>query len=83
MRQPSLIYFAGLSLIAPLTAASVIAGANTLRSLKSNFAFAKRDKPPWPYGVIGDSWGSGVAYNDDVLYDDNRDKCLRTKESHG
>ncbi|KAL8747806.1 MAG: hypothetical protein Q9190_000350 [Brigantiaea leucoxantha] len=37
----------------------------------------------WPYGVIGDSWGSGVSYNNDVLYDGNLDNCLRTKESHG
>ena len=42
-----------------------------------------RDTSPWPYGVIGDSWGSGVSYNDDVLYDNNLDNCLRTKESHG
>ena len=44
---------------------------------------APRDKDLWPYGVIGDSWGSGVAYKKDVLYDENRDNCLRTKESHG
>ncbi len=42
-----------------------------------------RDSSPWPYGVIGDSWGSGVSYKDDVLYDNNLDNCLRTKESHG
>ena len=45
--------------------------------------FTRRDKPSWPYAVIGDSWGSGVAYNQDVLYDNNSDNCLRTKESHG
>ena len=43
----------------------------------------RRDGQVWPYGVIGDSWGSGVSYNKDVLYDDNKDSCLRTKESHG
>ena len=43
----------------------------------------RRDGQAWPYGVIGDSWGSGVSYNKDVLYDDNKDSCLRTKESHG
>ena len=43
----------------------------------------KRNTSPWPYGVIGDSWGSGVSYNEDVLYDKNLDNCLRTKESHG
>lgn len=42
-----------------------------------------RDGGAWPYGVIGDSWGSGVSYSTDVLYDDNKDECLRTKESHG
>lgn len=40
-------------------------------------------KEPWPYGVIGDSWGSGVAYKDSVVYDHNLDICLRTKEAHG
>ena len=44
---------------------------------------SRRDNPPWPYAVIGDSWGSGVAYNQDALYDNNLDDCLRTKESHG
>ena len=51
--------------------------------LSKAFALNKRDSGPWPYGVIGDSWGSGVSYNDDVLYDKNLDNCLRTKESHG
>ena len=45
--------------------------------------FTRRDASPWPYAVIGDSWGSGVSYNNDVLYDKNLDNCLRTKESHG
>ena len=45
--------------------------------------FTKRDNPPWPYGVIGDSWGSGVSYKQDVLYDNNTGNCLRTKEAHG
>ena len=43
----------------------------------------RRDGQAWPYGVIGDSLGSGVSYNHDVLYDNNKDDCLRTKESHG
>lgn len=43
----------------------------------------KRDGEPWPYGVTGDSWGSGVAWSKEVLYDDNKGTCLRTKESHG
>ena len=43
----------------------------------------RRDGQAWPSGVIGDSWGSGVSYNTDILYDDNKDDCLRTKESHG
>ena len=43
----------------------------------------RRDGQAWPYGVVGDSWGSGVSYNNDVLYDNNNDSCLRTKESHG
>lgn len=44
---------------------------------------AKRNNDPWPYAVVGDSWGSGVAWKDDILYDNNTDFCLRTKESHG
>lgn len=43
----------------------------------------QRDGQAWPYGIIGDSWGSVVSYNNDVLYDENKDNCLRTKESHG
>ena len=43
----------------------------------------RRDGQAWPYGVIGDSWRSGVSYNNDTLYDNNKDSCLRTKESHG
>ena len=46
-------------------------------------ALKTRDGQAWPWGVIGDSWGSGVSYSDDVLYDNNLDDCLRTKESHG
>ena len=65
-------FTAFLGLIA-FTAASTIPASD----------LAKRNGPAWPYGVIGDSWGSGVAYNDDVLYDQNLDHCLRTKESHG
>lgn len=49
----------------------------------SSHSLTKRAGEAWPYGVIGDSWGSGVSYNTDVLYDGNRDDCLRTKESHG
>ena len=44
----------------------------------------RRSLAVWSHGrLMGDSWGSGVSYNTDVLYDDNRDDCLRTKESHG
>ncbi|KAL6722230.1 hypothetical protein ACLMJK_001337 [Lecanora helva] len=50
---------------------------------ESSFQTLSKRADAWPYGVIGDSWGSGVSYNDDVLYDGNRDNCLRTKESHG
>ena len=49
----------------------------------TNHQLDRRDGQAWPYGVVGDSWGSGVSYNNDVLYDDNKDNCLRTKESHG
>ena len=33
--------------------------------------------------VLGDSWASGVAYNADNTYDDNKDNCLRTTEAYG
>lgn len=56
---------------------------NDFRFESSLQRLSKRDGQAWPYGVIGDSWGSGVSYSTDVLYDDNRDNCLRTKESHG
>ena len=72
---------AAASSLLTLAAASAIPDAGVLNSFKSRFS--KRENPPWPYGVIGDSWGSGVSYNDDVLYDNNLDNCLRTKESHG
>lgn len=53
-------------------------------SLPDNYhQLDRRDGQAWPYGVVGDSWGSGVAYNNDTLYDNNKDNCLRTKESHG
>ena len=52
-------------------------------NLLAKISHPKRDNSPWPYAVVGDSWGSGVAYKTEVLYDNNKDKCLRTKESHG
>ena len=70
---------AALSL-ASLTTAGIIPEVNPFNAIA--VGLTKRDDP-WPWGVIGDSWASGVAYNKDVLYDDNKDKCLRTKESHG
>ena len=69
-----------LSLIS-LIAASKIPHGKPLSA--STGQLAKRIESPWPYAVIGDSWGSGVSYNNDVLYDNNLDNCLRTKESHG
>lgn len=71
----------GVSSLINLITASIITDVNPVRAYIGQFT--KRDASPWPYGVIGDSWGSGVSYNKDVLYDDNRDNCLRTKESHG
>ena len=56
---------------------------NTSRFQDASMRLTLRDATPWPYGVIGDSWGSGIAYNEEVLYDGNLDNCLRTKESHG
>ena len=64
-----------------LIAASALPDANSLKAFTNHLSI--RDVTPWPYGVIGDSWGSGVSYNQDVLYDNNLDNCLRTKESHG
>jgi hypothetical protein len=33
--------------------------------------------------VLGDSWASGVAYNADNTFDDNKDNCLRITEAYG
>ena len=60
-----------------LTSAAVLPGSD-----QPTLSLGRRDNV-WPWAVIGDSWGSGVSYNDDVLYDGNKDSCLRTKESHG
>jgi hypothetical protein len=59
-----------------------IASAGVLSMLPSR-ELVTRAGEPWSYGVIGDSWGSGVAWKKDLLYDDNKGECLRTKESHG
>lgn len=71
----------GVLSLSILVTASIIPDANSFRT--SIGQLIRRDPTPWPYGVIGDSWGSGVSYNDDVLFDKNLDNCLRTKESHG
>ena len=59
------------------------ADPNHFRFKASTHPLYARQAAAWPYGVIGDSWGSGVSYSTDVLYDNNLDECLRTKESHG
>lgn len=71
----------GVSSLINLVTASIIPDASSFRA--SMDRITRRDGSPWPYAVIGDSWGSGVSYNEDVLYDENLDNCLRTKESHG
>jgi hypothetical protein len=38
---------------------------------------------PFEWGTIGDSWDSGVAYNEKVAYDNNKDDCLRLKDAYG
>ncbi|KAL8711275.1 MAG: hypothetical protein Q9225_007137 [Loekoesia sp. 1 TL-2023] len=72
---PELKGVIGILILTSLSAASLLPDAY--------YRLNRRDGQAWPYGVIGDSWGSGVSYNNDVLYDDNKDDCLRTKESHG
>ena len=71
---------AGYASLIGLGAASLL--PNNFRFESTIQRLSKR-ADAWPYGVIGDSWGSGVSYSTDVLYDGNRDSCLRTKESHG
>ena len=68
-------------ILAGFTTASVIPNGESHTAAVSRPV--KRDNPVWPWGVIGDSWGSGVSYNDSVLLDDNLDNCLRTWEGHG
>ncbi|KAL8676221.1 MAG: hypothetical protein Q9186_007243 [Xanthomendoza sp. 1 TL-2023] len=75
----SFVSLISASSLATLAAASILPNPNVFNPLKNRLA--KRDV--WTYGVVGDSWGSGVSYNDDVLLDGNLDNCLRTKESHG
>ena len=75
------LHLATVSSLLTLLAASAIPDTSFSDPLGSRIE--QRDNPPWPYGVCGDSWGSGVSYKDEVLYDGNRDKCLRTIESHG
>ena len=74
----SLKHLIGALSLAKLLSASAIPAADRFETS----TILERDDP-WPYAVLGDSWGSGVAYSEDVLYDNNKDKCLRTKESHG
>ncbi|KAL9123954.1 MAG: hypothetical protein Q9217_006670 [Psora testacea] len=77
----SMKHLIGVLSLTNLVGASIIPEIKPIRSPSSQLT--TRDKPAWPYGVIGDSWGSGVAYKDEVLYDKNLDHCLRTSESHG
>jgi len=79
MTSSRFTHFVGASSLVALAAASIIPDLHLLGASRTRLA--KRDV--WPYAVIGDSWGSGVSWKKDVLYDDNLDKCLRTKESHG
>lgn len=60
-----------------------LTSAAVLPDSDQSTSFLGRRDNVWPWAVIGDSWGSGVSYNNDVLYDGNKDSCLRTKESHG
>ena len=74
-------HFLGVLGLTKLLTAAIVPDARVFRPSIEHLT--TRDTSPWPYGVIGDSWGSGVSYNNDVLYDNNLDNCLRTKESHG
>ena len=74
-------HFLGVLSLVNLITANIIPYKDPSRAFIDRLT--RRDNPPWPYAVIGDSWGSGVSYNQDVLYDNNLDNCLRTKESHG
>ncbi len=77
-------YLLGALSLATLISAGAIPTTNPLRGISGRTAtITERDGDPWPYAVLGDSWGSGVAWKDDVLYDNNQDSCLRSKEAHG
>ena len=78
---PRVKHFIGVLGLTNLITAGIIPDAKAFKVRTEHLT--TRDASPWPYGVIGDSWGSGVSYNDDVLYDNNLDNCLRTKESYG
>jgi len=77
-------YLLGALSLANHISAGAIPITNPLRGIFGRTAtITERDGDPWPYAVLGDSWGSGVAWKDDVLYDNNQDSCLRSKEAHG
>ena len=56
---------------------------STIHLEDASLGLTPRAVSPWTYRIIGDSWGSRVSYNQQVLYDGNIGNCLRTKESHG
>ena len=66
------------SLSSLLSAASLLTSAVAAPALMS-----RADNGPLVWAVIGDSWASGVAYNNDIDFDNNQGKCLRVKDAWG
>lgn len=72
----SFTHLINVVLLARLAQVSVIPNDESVKAGLS--PYAKKDNPSWPWGVIGDSWESGVSYNNSVLFGNNLDNCLRT-----
>ena len=72
------IHYPLVSIIFASIAINDVAGS-ILRD--TGHSLAKRGTFQW--GVVGDSWASGVAYLDSNAYDNNTSGCMRTTESYG
>lgn len=60
---------------------TILQSVEALSLFSSSRLLTKRDTFQW--GVIGDSFASGVAYLESNTYDQNNGGCLRTTEAYG